>query len=290
MSGGGQLISQLGYIGLEVSDMAGWITLARDILGVHVEEPDARGVVFLRVDEFAQRIALIPGPADDIVYSGWIAHDEAAFERAKTVLDERGIPWHMANEDERAARQVGAAILFEVGGLAMEIAFRPSVVWERPLRFGRPIAGFKTGAGGLGHIVVQTPEPDVVTDLFCNGFGFRVSDYIWEISFLRCNSRHHSLAVEPMEKGGKRLAHIMLELNRLDDVGSGWDLVRATETPFMKTIGKHVNDHMISFYLTTPSGFDIEYGHDGLLVDEASWQVQHHYVPSIWGHKRPAQM
>ena len=38
-------------------------------------------------------------------------------------------------------------------------------------------------------------------------------------------------------------------------------------------LGKHTNDHMVSFYSRSPSGFDVEFGYDGLLVDEATWTV-----------------
>ena len=33
------------------------------------------------------------------------------------------------------------------------------------------------------------------------------------------------------------------------------------------SLGRHTNDEMISFYLRTPSGFDIEYGFGGKTVD-----------------------
>ncbi|MFD0567797.1 hypothetical protein ACFQ2M_41870 [Kitasatospora saccharophila] len=33
----------------------------------------------------------------------------------------------------------------------------------------------------------------------------------------------------------------------------------------------HPNDHMFSFYVRTPSGFSVEYGWGGLLIDDATW-------------------
>ena len=41
---------------------------------------------------------------------------------------------------------------------------------------------------------------------------------------------------------------------------------------------------MTSFYLQTPSGFEIEYGWNGLLVDERSWVSGVIDRPSVWGH------
>lgn len=42
---------------------------------------------------------------------------------------------------------------------------------------------------------------------------------------------------------------------------------------------------MTSFYLATPSGFAIEYGWNGRLVDDDSWTVGHHRSASTWGHQ-----
>jgi 3,4-dihydroxy-9,10-secoandrosta-1,3,5(10)-triene-9,17-dione 4,5-dioxygenase len=41
---------------------------------------------------------------------------------------------------------------------------------------------------------------------------------------------------------------------------------------------------MVSFYLQTPAGFDIEYGTDGLLVDDATWVSRFTTAVSSWGH------
>jgi hypothetical protein len=42
---------------------------------------------------------------------------------------------------------------------------------------------------------------------------------------------------------------------------------------------------MTSFYMKTPSGFDVEYGWGARTVDDATWQVVRHEKGSIWGHR-----
>jgi 3,4-dihydroxy-9,10-secoandrosta-1,3,5(10)-triene-9,17-dione 4,5-dioxygenase len=42
---------------------------------------------------------------------------------------------------------------------------------------------------------------------------------------------------------------------------------------------------MVSFYVATPGGFDIEYGTDGLRVDAATWVSRETTAISLWGHK-----
>jgi hypothetical protein len=42
---------------------------------------------------------------------------------------------------------------------------------------------------------------------------------------------------------------------------------------------------MVSFYLRTPSGFNVEYGWGAREVDDSNWHVQVHTAGSIWGHQ-----
>ncbi len=63
------------------------------------------------------------------------------------------------------------------------------------------------------------------------------------------------------------------------------DLVRSRKLPLVLSLGQHSNDRMTSFYMTTPSGFSMEYGWGGLLVDDAVWRVKHHSTTKLWGHE-----
>ena len=53
-------------------------------------------------------------------------------------------------------------------------------------------------------------------------------------------------------------------------------------------LGRHPNDLMTSFYVRTPSGFDLEYGAGGVTVDDAAWETETYDALSIWGHALPA--
>jgi 2,3-dihydroxybiphenyl 1,2-dioxygenase len=159
------------------------------------------------------------------------------------------------------------------------------------------MSGFKTGSLGFGHIVVRSTDRDESAGLLTKALGFRVSDYINTLVFLHCNPRHHSIAFQPSipdlpRSRDKRLWHFMLETNTLDDVGTALDLATRAGVPVVSSLGRHSNDQMVSFYMSTPSGFEVEYGWGGRLVDDAVWQVQRHDRGTIWGHKvqlEPAQ-
>ena len=61
--------------------------------------------------------------------------------------------------------------------------------------------------------------------------------------------------------------HFMVELGSLDDVGQGYDLAQGEQDGIAYTLGRHTNDHMTSFYMRTPSGFFIEYGWGGRMIE-----------------------
>ena len=77
-----------------------------------------------------------------------------------------------------------------------------------------------------------------------------------------------------------------LETPTLDDVGFALERAQAAGTPIASSLGRHTNDRMVSFYASTPAGFEVEFGFGALEVDDAVWRVTRHDAPSIWGHKR----
>ena len=102
--------------------------------------------------------------------------------------------------------------------------------------------------------------------------------------FLGCNPRHHSLALAPFpaESG---LVHLMIEVATLDDVGRALDRCARRGAPVSATLGRHANDLMVSFYVRTPGGFNVEYGTDGRLVNDATWVSRETTAISLWGHR-----
>jgi 3,4-dihydroxy-9,10-secoandrosta-1,3,5(10)-triene-9,17-dione 4,5-dioxygenase len=105
---------------------------------------------------------------------------------------------------------------------------------------------------------------------------------VW-LRFLGVNPRHHSLAFLPMPNPSK-CVHIMLEVDELDHVGRALERVRKHKAPLSATLGRHMNDEMISFYVKSPAGFDVEFGTDGLTVDDGRWVARESTAVSYWGH------
>jgi 2,3-dihydroxybiphenyl 1,2-dioxygenase len=156
----------------------------------------------------------------------------------------------------------------------------------------RGVSGFVTGEQGLGHMVLAVADAQRAEAFYVEGLGFRLSDHVvlgppgrqLTLTFLHCNARHHTLALAPVPSE-KRLNHIMLQVASLDDVGRGLDRARDAHVAISSSLGKHTNDRMVSFYMRTPSGFEIEYGFGGVEIDDATWRPTTYHATSIWGHK-----
>lgn len=280
-------IRSLGYIAINVADIDKWHEYAKMLGTMVVPEGDG---FRMRIDERPFRVAVQPNPtAEGLAFVGWEVPDRAALEIAASELAAAGYSAVAETEEECAERRVRGLIrTIDPGGFELELFHGP--IHDHEL-FVSPtgVSGFQTGTQGMGHIVLGTPNLADSVRFYTQVLGFRVSDY-WkpgddDVVFMRCNPRHHSLALVPAPKPA--LYHFMIEANTLDDVGYTLDRHHDTNSPIAMEIGKHTNDQMVSFYSRSPSGFDVEFGFGGLLVDDATWTVTQITKPSFWGHRPP---
>lgn len=282
-------IKSLGYVGFEVADLAAWSDFAQQVLGLTPASsgPGPR----YRIDGDPWRIALQSGVRDDIGWLGLEAADDVDLKALARSLTEAGFEVAVGDATQAQARSVAAVITCrDPDGLAVEIYVGRDRDGEAAPR------GFITQDQGLGHVVLTTRDIGAARRFYADILGFKLSDCIEmsigagrkiELEFYHCNSRHHSLALIPMPSS-KRLHHLMLQVETLDQVGFALDRAQAAGVEITAGLGRHTNDHMVSFYARTPSGFELEYGWGGRIVDDADWTVGRYEQASSWGHQRPA--
>jgi len=285
-------IKALGYLGFSISDSEAWRNYAENILGVSITEKE-NGDMYLRIDSYAWRIHLKNSDHDDLDYVGWEVGDKKDLESLKNRLTAQGVTFETGSDELAETRQVKELVIFnDPDGTRCEVFYGPLQVTDMP--FVSP-KGFRfiTGEQGLGHIVLITKDHMAQEAFYTEFLGFKITDYIntevvpgkpLNISFLRCNGRHHSLALAPVPIPAK-VAHIMLQVDNIDDVGRAMDAAKKSGEHFSFTLGRHSNDEMLSFYTMTPSGFDVEFGWGAIEVDDDTWHVKVHNTNSAWGHK-----
>ncbi len=285
-------VTQLCYLGLSVSDVAAWNRFATSQLGLQVVDEGDEGVSYLRMDEYHHRFVLHANGSDDLAYIGWQVPDAGALHALREHLERNGVAVSSGTEEECTARRVLELIkLQDPSGIPTEICYGPMIVTQ-PFIPGRPMTGFKTGDLGMGHLVAYERSLEDGVHFYRDLLGFRVSDHVRmptpggdrTMVFLRCNARHHSIAFTATPPLPKRIHHFMLECNSIDDVGFAHDLCKKQDLPIAAELGRHPVDQMFSFFMGNPSGFNVELGWGGRIVDEASWRV-HYRRGGGWGHE-----
>ncbi len=281
-------ILNLAYVGLGISDIDNWAAFAQDILGLEEVPSDSTGNRHFRMDAQAWRLGLFPAADDDIIFAGYSVADRETLQELAKKLSDKGVDWAPMNGENLRQRHVSEGIRTkDPQGLDIEIIYGPE---RGETDFVSPRqANFVTGELGLGHIVLYTSDLKASMS-FYNILGFQVSDYIEfdlagtkvEVTFLHCNKRHHTLALVPVPVPQK-LNHLMLEVTSVDQVITAYYRARQAKLSMTRHLGRHTNDRMLSFYVKTPAGFDIEYGCDGIQIGD-DWQIKKFDATSLWGH------
>ncbi|MFG7942720.1 VOC family protein [Streptomyces cacaoi] len=285
----------LGTVRIQVSDIDAWRTFALDVIGFAEgtgPDPDS---LHLRMDERPHRLQLVPGDSDKVLAVGWEVRDHLALRRVRAALETAGAAVKDLDEAACTARGVEAGLsCTDPGGTPLEIFCGPALD-HSPLvtPFG---ARFVTEGLGLGHVVVPVHDSEATYAFYTDVLGFLPRGRMrvpappsaggpLTVRFLSTCRRHHTLAlmgVPATQPPG--LVHIMVEMATLDDVGRTLDRVAAHRVPLSSTLGRHTNDKMVSFYVRTPGGWDLEVGCDGLLVDESAYTAEEITADSYWGH------
>lgn len=295
----------LGYVGIGAPDPAAWRLFGTRICGLAparilpggqagprlvdeaAEGVAADGTVYLKMDDRQWRLAVHARESSSLEYLGFELRDEGEFERTCEVLTKRGAALREGEASEAEARSVGRlAVLEDPAGHRVELFSTP--VRDRDF-VSEGGTQFLTGELGMGHVVLYVPDIHAALDFYRNTLGFVRSDFLrfgpddLGIHFLRCTRRHHSVAL--LHLGAlSGLQHLMLETTSLDDVGRALDRALGDAVPITSGLGRHRNDETVSFYMQSPSGFDVEIGWDGLLVGD-DW-VENEFAGGgdLWGH------
>jgi 3,4-dihydroxy-9,10-secoandrosta-1,3,5(10)-triene-9,17-dione 4,5-dioxygenase len=293
-------IKSMGYARVASTDLDAWKVFAGKVLGLAEARgpatvPDS-GNLYYRIDEVSARLVVFPSDVDRLECVGWELADHDALQAAREHLIKAGVDFTEGSPEELAERRVQELIRFADPWDNVFELFHGITYEARPLV--TPYDNkFVTGEQGMGHAVIPVGDDEAALEFYRDTLGFRLRDSMsmpgefvgkepgtkaW-LRFLGCNPRHHSLAFLPMPNPA-RCVHIMLEVAKLDDVGRALERVRKHQVPLSATLGRHMNDQMVSFYVKSPGGFDIEYGTEGLTVDDEKWVARESTAVSYWGH------
>lgn len=281
------MLTSLGYIGINSKKTSDWEGFATSLLGMQKIDGGGSSRLF-RMDDRKQRLVVTGEGGEGLAFMGWEVASPDDLDALAGRLENAGIEVTQHGAGLADQRHVARLISFEdPDGNRLEVFCGPEIASD-PFVPGRPISGFKTGALGMGHAVLHVEKVDRLLAFYRDLLGFQVTDYgltPYPLYFFHINGRHHSFAM--VGSGRKGIHHFMVELQSLDDVGQGYDIAQQEQERIAYTLGRHSNDHMLSFYSRTPSDFFVEYGWGAQVIDPKTWQpFETHEGPSTWGHER----
>jgi 2,3-dihydroxybiphenyl 1,2-dioxygenase len=280
-------IKEIMQIGVGMPDRAAFARFSHDMLGFPTIESSAGNVTYTRVDNYPYRLAARTAPEPVLNYISFDVGGPDALAEWKAKLAGKDIKWRAGSREECAERQVADFIeLKDPDGhpLALSHGFELA---KEPVRYTREL-----NVTGLGHVLLTVKDTQRSHDFYTGVLGFRLSDWIHiedhiRLCFLRCNARHHSLALAPCMPGkSPRLQHVMLEVESLDHVMRTYHFMRSHKAPIGMGPGRHPNCQTVHVYVQTPGGFAVEFGWGHRRLDDVAHQPIVYPVGTpvdIWG-------
>ena len=211
------------------------------------------------------------------------------FRMLQDVFRDHNVGFEVADDATAAATHVLELMtLADPSGNPLEIFHGPRIDTHRPFHPGRGMHGrFLTGTGGVGHMMLGFSDLDATCEFYKllgmrGGIEYRIptpDGGTLDILFMHCNDRDHTFAFGLPTR--KRIGHLMLEVDNLDDVFLTYELAKKHEVPIAVDLGRHANDRMFSFYCVSPSGFQIEIGWGGRPATHQS----EYYTRDTYGHR-----
>lgn len=281
------LVRELAALTIESTDLSAWERFGSEVLGMTVVRED--GEVRLRMDEYPFRFLIRKADRDGIAGMIWVSRGPEVVAEIRERWKGRGGSsrpiettfWNPDSADSFAFEDHRGLLhqVFDVGP-AGQTPFEPS----------DSVAGFVTGDAGLGHLVLFD-NVDEANAVYVDAFNMSLREDAKKTQvggrgrFYGCNSRHHTVAAVEVPGKEPGVMHLMVEMLTIDDVGASLDRARCAGWNPRTSLGRHP-DHVISYYVPSPGGFDFEVGYDGLVVvSDSDWDENKLSTRApAWGH------
>lgn len=237
--------SRLGYVALQVTDVAASAHFYSEIMGLKLARSDAQ-TAWLRCSDKPYDLILEAGDVPGLSRVGFELESFAELANAFDHIAGVGLSPSWAGDKSFRFRNPDT-------GLELDYyAEQPCAVtpYDAPL----------TQIVRLGHVVMNVASYAKAHHFWVDQLGFEISDHVpGKIAFLRCwpNPLHHSLALLTGESDG--LNHFNFMVTDIDDIGRAMNRMKAAGVPIVFGPGRHLPSGSIFLYMLDPDGMSTEY-------------------------------
>jgi catechol 2,3-dioxygenase len=270
------VISEVGYVAIQVKDLEASERFAIDICGLFVTDRDDDSISFSHGPQH-HSLQYIRSDENAFDHLGLVARDAESLATVRSRIDGAGLK---VVADGPLTRGVEDGFAFEApGGFVI-------AVYTRMAKVDVPFPGAGVRPSRLGHANFFAADHDALRDLFIDILDFRVSDLIPIGTFMRCNVDHHGIGVF---QGAGVLHHYAWEVPTAIEAGQLADVVDGHGGSVLWGPLRHGMGRNVATYVQEPSGLVVEYYADMQRIYDddtyvpGEWDMEGHKWYSLWG-------
>jgi 2,3-dihydroxy-p-cumate/2,3-dihydroxybenzoate 3,4-dioxygenase len=278
---------KIGYVELNVTDLARSRQFYEGMLGLQFVTEGASGELLYRCSDDHHSVVLHQAAKPALKRVGFMLEDESQFASLERTLAEHRTPFEQITAAESKRRFIGRAIRMVEPNTQATLEFYVPAD-DSTYEFKPTLARIQR----IGHVVFLTPNADKAVDYFRDVLNFRRSDSIGDDAvFMRPfpSPYHHGIGLFKSDRYG--LHHVNFMVTEIDDIGRGFNRLRANDVTIANGIGRHPVSGSVFLYFFEPDGMTLEYsfGMEEFAEADPRQPKRWPYVPEsfdIWGAPR----
>ncbi|MHC0054667.1 VOC family protein [Actibacterium sp. D379-3] len=247
---------KLGYVELNVSDMARSRDFYERVIGLEYVGQGADGAVLLRCGDDPYNVALRKAPEPGHKRAGWMLESVDQFDVLEKQLADNGVPFEILSDGECSERGLLRATRIIEPNTQAVVEFYLNTPPDAHYFFQPTVAKIQR----LGHVVYATPNFDAAVSFYKDVLNFAESDTIDDtFTFMRPfpNPYHHGIGIGRAEKNVYHHTNFMV--SEIDDVGVAIHRLNSENVPIVFGPGRHPASGSVFLYFLDPDGLTCEY-------------------------------
>lgn len=253
--------SRLGYVALNVTDVARTSEFTVDIVGLTAVGDMPGGAQAFRCSRDHHNLLLCPASEAGLKRTSWELEDEENVLKAHAHFEAIGLkPTWVEAEEAASLGILSGSPVFRMrephGGACFEF-------FAKLQQKGRDFTPTHTKIVRLGHVAYNVADCKTTSEFFEENMGFLVSDHVGDhmVSLMRAfpNPLHHSLGIGQSRTGKSGFNHMNFMVTDIDDIGRAYYRLKENNVDVVFGIGRHPTSDSIFIYFLDPDGLTWEY-------------------------------